>query len=155
MTTITLIRHGQSQFNISIDTTNPNLINCPLTEYGIIQSNNLTFEFDLLILSPLKRAQQTFTHSNIKCKNVITNDLFREYKTNICDFLETEEPNYETETQFLNRIRQAKTYIKSLNYKNIGIITHGDFIWYFTSHTVDNERFGTWLHNAEHTQINI
>ena len=53
--------------------------------------------FDLVICSPLKRTIQTLEYSNIKYKKIIYNKLFREFKTDICDFFEDEEIIYENE----------------------------------------------------------
>lgn len=148
--TITLIRHAESQFNQS--STN-DISDCDLTFQGTQQAKKLTLKFDLLIISPLKRALDTLQHSNIKYNHIIINHLFREFKINICDFLQTEEIIYETETELLDRIIQSKKYLQSVEYTNIGIITHADFIWYFTSYIINNERYGKWLDNVEHITL--
>ncbi len=130
MKKITLIRHAESIYNKTMDNS---LINCGLTDEGKIQSSKLEYNFDLIIVSPLKRALDTLKYSNITYKNLEISDLFREYKTNGCDYFENEAIISETEEELYSRIKQAKQYISTLNQSNIGVVTHGDFIWWFTS----------------------
>ena len=165
-TKITFIRHAESEFNvIEENKSNKNnsaqsksLINCGITELGKKQSSKLEFEFDLVILSPLKRCAQTLEYSNIKYKQLIVMDIFREYKTDICDFMKDEEIIYEKEQDIINRVDTSKDILKYIVYnendiKSIGIVSHFDFIWYFTAEQIENERFGTGLNNAEFVTI--
>lgn len=164
---IRLIRHAQSKFNVieetksynkdqnaSNDFSSNDLIDCGLSKKGIDECSQINFKFDLLIVSPMKRCLQTLECSNINYKKMIIMDIFREYKTDICDFIKKEEIMYETEKDILNRINIGKDILKYIINDNqeinsIGVISHFDFIWYFTSHLVQNERFGTGLKNAE------
>ena len=52
---------------------------------------SLNLSFDLLIISPLKRALETYTNSNIKAKELMINNLFIEQKEDHpLNFLENE-----------------------------------------------------------------
>ena len=167
---ITFIRHAQSEFNAieenkinqtCDDTEQKNLINCGITKTGMDQCSKLDLEFDLLILSPLKRCQQTLEYSNIKYNKLIIMDIFREYKTDICDFMKDEEIIYETEQDIINRVNISKDILKYIikdnenHIKSIGIVSHFDFIWYFTSEEIDNERFGAGLNNADKVTVTV
>ena len=132
MKKITIIRHAQSKFNAGEYTTDDELRNCELSELGKQQAKNLNHEFDLLVLSPLKRAIETYAHSNIKTKNVIICDLFREQKEEgQLNYLDFEEINPESIEDIKQRVLEAKDYLKMLSSNNIGIISHAVFIYYF------------------------
>lgn len=131
MKTITLIRHAQSKFNAGQYTSENELINCKLTEQGKKDCEKLNLSFDLLIISPLKRALETYTNSNIKTKEIIINDLFREQKENHpLNFLENEIVIQETTEEVWERVSKAKKFIETLEFTNIGIISHRNFLWY-------------------------
>lgn len=64
------IRHGQPDRTYSSDP--------PLSDVGIQQAKELSGEFELIIVSPLRRAMETYTQSNIAGKRVMMTDLARE-----------------------------------------------------------------------------
>ena len=137
MKSITIIRHAQSKFNAGQYKTDEEIANCRLSEFGKSQAKNLTQSFDIVILSPLKRAIETYANSNIKCGKMIINDLFREYKeleAKPLNFLELEKLTPETLDDLNKRINDAIQYLKTLPYNNIGIISHGIFIHHFLEH---------------------
>src|SRR5579885_3006321 len=147
MKKITIIRHAESLFNAGLYKTEQDIINCKLSENGKIQSKQLNHSFDLLILSPLKRAIETYVNSNIKTKEIMINDLFREYKENSAlNFLENEEVKSETKDELNLRIIEAKEYLKNLPQNNIGIISHGIFIYYFIQNCALSPKL---IHNSE------
>lgn len=134
MKTVTIIRHAQSKFNAGQYKTKEEIANCKLSDFGREQAKNLSQSFDVIILSPLKRAIETYTNSNIKCGKIIINDLFREYMEQDpipLNFLELEKLAPETMNEFKKRISESIQYLKSLPYNNIGIISHGIFIFHF------------------------
>ena len=165
---ITLIRHAQSEFNVIEESKHndteklrapKNLLNCGLTQTGMTQCNALNFRFDLLIVSPMKRCLQTLEYSNIEYSQMVALEIFREYKTDICDFMTDEEIVNEREFEIINRTKASKEVLKYImnhnkELRSIGIITHYEFIWYFTSEIIQNERFGTGLQNADFVTIN-
>ena len=59
---ITVMRHAQSTHNASGD----NSWNVGLTEEGRLQAREVSGEYDLVICSTLRRAQQTLEFSSIK-----------------------------------------------------------------------------------------
>lgn len=132
MKTITIIRHSQSHFNAGSFKTDEEIRNCRLTEVGIQQAKQLNHSFDVVIVSTLKRALETYLNSNIKCKQLITSDLVREQKEDKpLNYLDFEEIIPENQEDVRKRAREAIELIKSLEYNNIGIVSHGYFIWYF------------------------
>ena len=132
MKTITIIRHGQSHFNAGNFNTDEEVRNCRLTEVGIQQAKQLNHSFDVVIVSTLKRALETYLNSNIKCRQLITSDLIREQKEDKpLNYLDLEEIVPENAEDVRKRAREAIELIKSLEYNNIGIVSHGYFIWYF------------------------
>lgn len=66
-------RHGQSYANIGYD-----ILNTPLSEEGRRQASLLTGEYDVVLVSPLRRCQETLALSGIKYKKKYTVDLLRE-----------------------------------------------------------------------------
>ena len=169
----------ESKYNVYMNESK--LIDCGITKNGEKQASKLNFDFDLLILSPMKRCIDTYKYSNIKCQNIIICDLFREYKIDICDFLKFEIEQYnknkknakmiyfvrETEKQLIKRVELSKIYLKNIindycnnkskdkNNLNICVLTHNDFTWYFTSEIIEKERFGTHLDNCQNVEIDI
>ena len=131
MKTITIIRHAQSKFNAGEYKTEEEIRNCWLTNYGVEQAKQLNHSFDLLVLSPLKRAFETYVNSNIKCKQLTISELVREQLDGRpLNFLDLEEVKSESSDEVRKRAREAVEYIKQLESNNIGIISHGCFIWY-------------------------
>lgn len=131
MKTITIIRHAQSKFNAGECKTEAELRNSKLTTLGKIQASQLNQSFDLVILSPLKRAIETYANSNIKTKEIVISDHFRERKENsVLNFLENEDVVPESENEVKLRAQKAVDYLRSLPQNNIGIVSHGCFIWY-------------------------
>lgn len=128
---VIFIRHAQSMYNIGANNDN---YNSPLSENGIISCKSLGHTFDLLIISPLKRAIQTYANSNIKTKNILISDLFQEVKSQKPNVLDND-TSRETHEEFEARLIKAIDYLKKLNYNNIGtigVITHHDFMYHLT-----------------------
>lgn len=128
--TITIIRHAQSNYNAGlIKNETIGIVDCRLSELGKTQAKCLNQTFDVIVLSPLKRAIETYTNSRIKAKNVIISPLFVEQMK-----IKTVDQNQrilESPIDMRKRAREAIELIKDLDYVNIGIISHCWFIWYF------------------------
>jgi broad specificity phosphatase PhoE len=125
---IVFIRHAQSKANANEITEPSELINCRITDHGKIQSSKINFSFDLLILSPLKRALETYVHSDIKVKNVIISDLFQEFRVGETNMLDNvDHSKLETFEELENRAIDAWKFLSSIPIDNIGIISHHDF----------------------------
>jgi hypothetical protein len=141
---ITIIRHAESLFNSGVFEEHE-LKNCRITENGKNQAKQLDLKFDLLILSPLKRAIETYANSNIKTTNIIISHLFREWKTSGLNMLDGEdETQTETLEQMELRAQNALLFLKTIPMEenrdiNIGIISHHDFTHcFFKIHSGQN-----------------
>jgi broad specificity phosphatase PhoE len=159
---LSFIRHAESVYNADSTSTERN---CGLTIKGIKQAQDLQVgPFDWVIVSPMRRCRETFQHSavveQISVENVETLDVVREHKINACDFFPEEDATIlEDEEEVLARCDQLREHATELFQKfkdekkevHVGIFTHSDFVWYFTSevHEESGERFGVWLANAE------
>jgi broad specificity phosphatase PhoE len=130
---ITIIRHAQSLFN-SGKVKDEELKNCSLSDVGKTQATELNMSFDILIVSPLKRALETYVFSSIKVKEIRISPLFREFKSWKVNLLDNEnETEVETEEEMKKRAIEAMEYLNSLPHVNIGVITHFEFINSITS----------------------
>ncbi len=91
--------------------------------------------------------------NNIVYNELNVNELAREHKTDMCDFLEGEQFVIETEEELLFRVKKLKDYLMNTIKKNQGykilLISHYDIIWYMTSTIMYGERFGIGLGNGE------
>jgi broad specificity phosphatase PhoE len=147
------IRHGESTFNAY----KSEEIDCGLTELGKKQCQNLgerlrDIRFELVIVSPLARALQTFEISKITYDRKEVNPLCREYKVENCDFLAGEEIVFEKEDDVKRRCLEFRSYIETLELNKIAVVCHADFIYYFTCR---NNNEGIWLENADFTIVNF
>ncbi len=83
-----VMRHKQSLANLHGDAGK----DCELSDYGKIQSKQVCGEWDLVIVSCLKRAQQTLTCSNLSYKQKLVTPFCREIMMrDSCDYLEYEQ----------------------------------------------------------------
>jgi|SRR5579872_2508296 len=131
MKTITLIRHAQSLYNANPQLTQ-DIVDCGLSEEGIKQANQLNRTVDLLIVSPLKRAIETYNRSKIRTTSIIVSPLFIEYHYgNSITYGNNQHLAAETPDDVINRAKTAISYIKSQPQQNIGIISHGYFLRVF------------------------
>lgn len=147
-----LIRHCESVFNAL----GASGRNCGLTDNGIAQAGQLTGNFDILFCSGLKRALDTLKCSGIQYIQLIVTNLCREFMVGPCDFYEDEDISQETEESVLERVKNFNALVKSFETKGfkVGVISHGDFIWYYTSYMKDGIRFGRHLENGEVLEYN-
>lgn len=131
MKTITLIRHGESAFK-SDELDSSLSRNCALTDIGKIQASQLSHNFDVLIVSPLKRALQTYTHSTIKTRRITVNELCREHRNgDPVNHLENEVYIGESIEDVFTRGRRFLELVQSIESDNVGVIAHSMFIWCF------------------------
>lgn len=100
-----VLRHAESTFNASGGTTDE--VDCDLTPEGVSQARRLgelhdekgeKYNFDLALVSPLRRAYRTLVESGIRIgtsgqdsAQVKVTHLAREVRLDLCDFLEGEE----------------------------------------------------------------
>lgn len=121
--------------------------NSELSELGIKQATNLYGEYDLVIMSPLKRCIQTLAYSKIKYNNVEINHLVREVMRRKESFLENEKIIYETDEDVSIRIKKFKKLLQNYSGK-ILVVTHSHFIWHLTSKMIDDKMMGIDPSNA-------
>lgn len=126
---IDLFRHAQSELNVGVQKRNINL-----TDVGIQQAKELTGDYDIVIVSELKRAQQTLEHSKITFKHKII--------TKECS--EIGEP-WETSKQFRERVRKFHSSLKAFEpTQRVAVITHYFFIMTMTGYALDNAEKIEW-----------
>lgn len=123
---LTLIRHAESQFNTGENRTDRNV---DLTEKGIEQAKNLSTsdEYDLMIVSPLRRALRTCSLSSLKYKRIDRNKEFREYKdSHLSNYFEGEKLVRENKSEFKKRVEGCLEYLYSLkdNYEKVCVVGH-------------------------------
>lgn len=148
--TVDLLRHCESVYNATGD----DVLDAPLSERGVQQAGTLEAEYDYVLVSPLRRARETLLCSRIRYTHVFVLPLLREHRQNVCDFLEGEDPaQLESEADVLTRraILSALLLSPGSLYATgrLLLVGHADFFWHFTSHVVDDERFGMWLSPGE------
>jgi broad specificity phosphatase PhoE len=137
---ITFLRHAQSLFNKWLISEK----DCDITEEGKYQVCDLSGEYDVIVISCLRRTHQTLLESQIKGKRILLTDLCREKRTDICDFLPGEdEKDLESTDELKVRIELFKEYLRreTLPEEKVLVISHGDFIWTATG--------GEYPQNAE------
>jgi len=147
---IDLLRHAQTDFNAEIDMISKNI---GINEIGRqqCQSQKIMKNYDIVICSPMKRCKETlFAINGITYNELIYSPLCREHKIRNCDFLEQEDETIlESEDDLCHRVAEFKTFLSLFHEKSLLVVSHGDFLWYFTSKTVGEERFGQWIKNCQ------
>lgn len=146
--TIYFLRHAVTKANEAYDAKEDyEIINTPLSEKGILESNKLSGHYDMVVASNLKRSYETLNHSQITYNNLIMTPLCREYmKNDVTSFLKKEiEDNKPVETfdELLERCNKFKTLIEALQtkYDKILVISHGIFLYHLL-HLNRENRFG-------------
>jgi len=127
---IHFLRHAQSEFNAGLS----NVKDSPLSPFGKEQSLGVHGKYDLVIVSTLKRAQQTLYCSQIEYTKVIKTDLCRELRGGaLCDYLESEEVVLESHQECHDRKQKFIGFLQAYEneYNNILVISHACFISYF------------------------
>lgn len=136
---LSICRHAESLANIGHSAE----LNTDLSIQGKKQAKQLQGQYDLVIISPMKRALKTFALSNIIANQVYIEPLFRERIYNQTDMLEPRE-KIETEEDFQQRILNIRKYLVQIRTQyplaSILIISHGITLAYL---------FGKRLHNAQ------
>jgi broad specificity phosphatase PhoE len=143
---VTLLRHAESLFNKYLTSEK----DCDLSQEGKDQAAALTGNYDVIILSSLRRSHQTLLYSQIQGKRIFISDLCREKRKDICDFLEIEDPtNLESDEELSLRIDSFKNYIRQIITPNesVLVIGHGEFIFTALGKTnyPENASFHEWI----------
>jgi len=146
--TVDLLRHAQSLFNkYGINERDPGI-----TNEGREQAFEVGGEYDLVIISPLRRCRETLDSTRIKYKELRVDHLCREKRGSQCDFLYKEDLPQETEEEMFERIRLFKEKLYELNkkYNRILVVSHCVYLWNLTSYVNDKgERLGHRFDNCQ------
>tara|TARA_B000000609_G_C23996370_1_gene252506 strand:- start:4 stop:552 length:549 start_codon:yes stop_codon:yes gene_type:complete len=166
------IRHAEGQHNVE---ENYSIFDPQLTSKGIIQCNKVKdqlnkIDFDKIYVSPLLRTIQTYLNI-VQCKDVEISDLIREVVVNPCDyrhsklFLENKYKmlnfsnlndtksvnNVESSAMINNRCNLFFNILNDLSYKNILVVSHGEFLKQFLNRfhkELEIENI-SWFNNCE------
>ncbi|KAJ4458062.1 hypothetical protein PAPYR_6331 [Paratrimastix pyriformis] len=144
-----LLRHCESEFNSGKDKLGHDV---PLTERGFAQAALIEGVFDVVALSPLRRAQQTLYSSKIKAHQIIVLPELREIKKDPCDYLLDEvDPHVdESEESVARRVQAVLTWAHSQTAPRVLLVGHADFFFALTrAKGPDGDDYGRWLENGE------
>jgi broad specificity phosphatase PhoE len=123
--------------------------NCPLTERGEEQARALTGSYDLLLVSPLRRAKDTLFFSQLQAKRIVYTPIVSEVYVDSCDEEDRaseEKHAVEDEGHIQNRMSQLISYLKQHQSKKIGVLTHPRFIsWFILTHVPSSLHFSNTL----------
>ena len=145
-----LLRHAESIANATrwkvcdVDT--------DLSEKGIEQAKQVTGEFDLVLVSPMKRARRTVELSQIKYKEIRVVHDAREQRYTITDLLEGEDYKIpESKEAMAERVKNLKKELREevSTGKKILLATHSVLIRVLTSSDPVTRQGGIRVQNAE------
>lgn len=126
--TLWLIRHGESRHNA--DHKNRE-VDPGLSPLGKEQCSKIQGPVPLVIVSPLRRAQETLELSHLKYNRKITSPLFREaIMHGPCCIMpgEVYEMVQESESALVSRVQLALDFIQNQTEDRIAIVGHGTFL---------------------------
>jgi broad specificity phosphatase PhoE len=134
---LTVLRHARSIFN----ETGVSDKDCGLSEYGKKQASKLSGNYDVIVCSMMKRCRETLSESNIVYANIFYTPICREFKKDICDYVEGEDETVpETEEELQARVENFKDYLSLIYFnRKILVISHGDFLNRLTGKAVNFE----------------
>jgi broad specificity phosphatase PhoE len=130
---ITFLRHCKSIFNELLYSDK----DCDLSVRGVEQARALQGDYDVVICSVMRRARRTFELSQIRASLVEYTMLCREWRNDICDFLdhEDETKDRESKEELAQRVDAFCSWVKSKyqqSGKRILVVTHADFVHVLT-----------------------
>jgi broad specificity phosphatase PhoE len=137
--TVTLIRHAQSMHNAGQCDTPEKLKNCGLSEYGKTQAAELSGNYEVVVVSTLRRARETLQCSKITAGRTVFSDLFREQKDSgepfmgtehLLNYIDDEPVKPENTDEVMNRAKHAADFLRALPETNVCVISHGVFMSY-------------------------
>lgn len=148
-----LIRHAQSLWNTGTVKDEKSIPNCGLSDQGKQQATSITGPVDLLILSPLRRALDTYVRSKLQEKRLVVSDLFREHATGASNCLELEDLSFvETQGALQKRVEDAIAFVKQQPETRVAILSHHDFLAAFTRRIRNDPLY---LSNAQVVHLNL
>ena len=156
MPTIHLLRHAQSEANGYAGILQKHDVG--ITELGKRQAAKVSGDFDLVVISPMRRCHETLENTQITYKDIVVDEDARESKWYPSDFKEGEEEIDEPEEELIERVaRLRKRLIELANdEKRVLLVAHYHTILYLTA--IGNGRYkgnGLILGNAQLTKYNF
>lgn len=141
---LTFLRHAESEFNVDSAST---VIDCDLTALGVTQAAALTGHWDVVLYSPLMRAQQTLAHSQITYDRGMVCYAVREQCVDPCDFLDGEDPTeVESDDELADRVDRFLQHLHQLELSpstRLLVVSHCEFIHAVTGESPQNACFVT------------
>lgn len=124
------VRHAQSMGNAYTGMFSPEqLRNCGLSPVGKDQAAVVKGPTELLILSPLRRAIETYVHSGLQVKRIMIADCVRELVEDPSSELDLEKwIEKETPEDLQKRVAEAVALIACQPEKKITILSHAIFL---------------------------
>ena len=178
MKNIYFIRHGEGYHNLTTHGHNNYHIKYPrLTVKGIDQCYETrqkleNIEFDLVLVSPLRRTLETATYIFGKRIKTICVEEIRELNSNTCDLRESisdvsppfdhidfrrindlwDYNKKESRIDIENRMKKFMKYLTKSSYHNIAVVSHGGFLDMFLRKYGGNMQltYTTFMNNCEY-----
>ena len=105
MPKIHFLRHAQSTFNVSWCRGKVDEFDASITEFGKRQARGVRGDYDIVVISPMRRCWQTLENSQITYKEIITLEEGREMKSHHrSDYKQGEEVVPETDDEMFARM---------------------------------------------------
>ena len=101
MPTIYLLRHAQSEANCCTGILMKR--DASITDVGKKQAAKVTGDFDLVVISPMRRCHETLENTQITYRDIVVDEDAREMKMFPSDFKEGEEEIEETDAEMVER----------------------------------------------------
>jgi len=104
-----------------------------LTDLGRNQASQIGGEYDLVIVSPLRRTLDTYIHSGIKTRELIMVPIIREQRRGTpTACLALEDVNFKEDSKMvMGRVIEFTKFLKTLPHTNIMIVSHAFFMCHF------------------------
>ena len=156
MPTIHLLRHAQSEANSYAGVLQKHDVG--ITERGKRQAAKVSGDFDLVVISPMRRCHETLKNSQITYKDIVVDEDARESKWYPSDFKEGEEEIDESVEELTERVARLRERLIELasDEKRVLLVAHYHTILYLTA--TDSDRFlsnGLTLGNAQLTKYSF
>ena len=152
MPTVHLLRHAQSEANCCTGILMKNDVG--ITDVGKEQAAQVSGDFDLVVISPMRRCHETLENTQITYKDIVVDEDAREMKMFPSDFKEGEEGIPETHAEMVERVTRLRKRLTDLSSdgKRVLLVAHYNTILYLTS---ESQMDGLRLYNAELTRYNF
>lgn len=148
--TIHWLRHCQSVANAG----GPKTLDTPLSAAGAAAAEKLKGKYDIVYVSPMRRARETLGRSQIETPKVVVEPLLREIIEDPSDMLaEGERP--EDSAAAAARVARLRDWLRGVaaHGGSVLVVSHGDLFWRLSSHVLGGTRYGTLLANGDRAVV--